>query len=70
MAEDREKITTGPNERPVNESIAGTAPGIPDEARTPGKDPPEPPSAEEEKRIREQLGAPQEEADTLPLDGE
>ena len=70
MAEDREKITTGPNERAVNESIAGSAPGVPDEARTPGKDQPEPPSAEEEDRIRDKLGAPKEEADTLPLDGE
>ena len=70
MAEDREKIANGPNERPVNESIAGTAPGIPDEARTPGREPPEPPSEEEEQRIREKLGAPAEEADTLPLDGE
>jgi len=27
---DREKISTGPNDRPINESIAGTGPGIPD----------------------------------------
>ena len=70
MAEEREKISTGPNERPVNESIAGTAPGIPDEARTPGVDLPEPPTEEDEQRIREQLGAPRKETDTLPLDGE
>ena len=70
MAEDREKIITGPNERAVNESIAGTAPGLPDEARTPGKESPQPPRAEEEDRIRENLSAPKEEADTLPLDGE
>ena len=67
MAEDREKISTGPNARPVNEPIAGTAPGIPNEAKLPGKEMPEPPTAEQEKRIREQLGA---EVDTLPLDGE
>ena len=70
MAEDREKISTGPNERPVNESVAGTDPGIPDEARAPGEDLPESPSEESEKRIREQLGAPKKESDSLPLDGE
>ena len=32
MAEDREKISNGPNERAVNETIAGTGPGIPDDA--------------------------------------
>ena len=67
--DDREKISTGPNDRPLNETIAGTAPGIPDEALTPGQDLPEGPSAEEEKRIRERLGV-QEEVDTLPLEGE
>jgi hypothetical protein len=58
MAEDRDKISTGPNERAVNEPIAGTAPGIPDEARTPGKEAPEPPSDEEVARVAKQLGAP------------
>ena len=70
MADDREKISTGPNERAVNESIAGTAPGIPDEALAPGEELPQPPSAEEEQRIRAKLGAPEEEEDSLPLDGE
>lgn len=69
MAEDREKISTGPNDRPLNETIAGTGPGIPDEALLPGKDLPEPPDEEQEKRIREHLGV-QEEIDTLPLEGE
>ena len=46
MSEDREKITTGPNERSVNESLAGTGPGIPDEARGPGEEIPEAPSDE------------------------
>jgi hypothetical protein len=69
MVEEREKISTGPNERAVDEPIAGTAPGVPDEARAPGEEMPEPPSAEEERRIRERLGA-EEEVDTLPLDGE
>ena len=67
--DDREKISTGPNDRPLNETIAGTGPGIPDEALIPGEDLPEPPSEDEEKRIRERLGV-QEEVDTLPLEGE
>ena len=58
MAQDRAKISTGPNERAINEPIAGTAPGIPDEALTPGRDLPEPPSDEEVARIARQLGAP------------
>ena len=57
MAEDREKITNGPNERAVNEPIAGTAPGIPDDALAPGAELPEPPSDEEVARIAEKLGA-------------
>ncbi len=57
MAEDRTKISTGPNERAVNESIAGTAPGLPDEALSPGQDLPEPPTDEEVRRVAQQLGA-------------
>ena len=70
MADDREKISNGPNEAAVNESIAGTAPGIPDEALAPGEELPLPPSDEEVARIAEKLGAPSAEKDTLPLDGE
>lgn len=70
MAEDREKISTGPNDRPLNETIAGTGPGIPDEALLPGEDLPEAPSDEEVKRVAEKLGAQKAERDTLPLDGE
>ncbi len=62
MAEDRAKISVGPNERPINETIAGTGPGIPDEARTPGQETPEPPSDEEVRRVAEQLGAPTEDS--------
>ena len=69
MADDREKISTGPNDRPLNETIAGTGPGIPDEALSPGGKLFQPPGEEEERRIRERLHAPAEE-DTLPLDGE
>ena len=57
MAEDREKISNGPNERAVNEPIAGTAPGIPDDALAPGAELPEPPSDEEVARIAAKLGA-------------
>ena len=70
MADDREKIGTGPNDRPVNESIAGTGPGIPDDALAPGEELPEPPSDEEVARIAEKLGAPNAKRDTLPLEGE
>ena len=70
MADDREKISTGPNESPVNETIAGTGPGIPDDALSPGEDLPEAPSDEEVDRVAEKLGAPSAEKDTLPLEGE
>ena len=70
MADDREKISTGPNEEPINETIAGTGPGIPDDALAPGENLPPPPSDEEIERIAEKLGAPTREKDTLPLEGE
>ena len=70
MAQDREKISTGPNEEPINGTIAGTGPGIPDDALAPGEDLPEPPTDEEVKRAAEALGAPGSEEDTLPLEGE
>jgi hypothetical protein len=69
MAEDREKISNGPNDRPLNETIAGTGPGIPDEAPSPDGQLFQPPSEEEEAQIRERLHAPAE-VDTLPVDGE
>jgi hypothetical protein len=70
MAEDREKISTGPNAEPVNENIAGTARGIPDDTLAPGeKELPNPPTDEEVERTAEKLGVATEE-DTLPLDGE
>ncbi|WP_338504380.1 hypothetical protein V6R86_10485 [Sphingomonas kaistensis] len=55
---DSQKISTGPNESPKNETIAGTGPGIPDEAVTAGREMPEAPSDEEVRRIAEKLGAP------------
>ena len=54
--DDKEKISTGPNERPRNETIAGTGPGIPDDALGPGKELPEPPSEEEVERAKKALG--------------
>lgn len=56
--QESEKLSTGPNEPPKNETIAGTGPGIPDEAASPGRDLPEPPTDEEVQRIAEKLGAP------------
>jgi hypothetical protein len=70
MADDREKISTGPNEAAINETIAGTAPGIPDDALAPGEELPEMPSDEEVERIAEKLHSPTAEKDTLPLEGE
>lgn len=70
MAEDREKISTGPNDRPLDETIAGTGPGIPDDSLAPGEDLPEPPTDEEVERIAEKRGVARKERETLPLDGE
>ena len=70
MAGDREKISTGPNEEAINETIAGTGPGIPDDALAPGEDLPTAPSDEEVERMAERLGSPTAERDTLPLEGE
>jgi hypothetical protein len=70
MADDREKISTGSNAEPINETIAGTGPGIADDALAPGEEPPEPPSDEQVERIARKLGAPSAERDTLPLEGE
>ena len=69
MADDRQKVSNGPNEEPINENIAGTAPGLPDDALAPGEELPTPPTEEEVKRAAEALGAPTE-RDTLPLEGE
>jgi hypothetical protein len=67
----REKISTGPNEEPINETIAGTGPGIADDALAPGEDEvPQGPSDQEVEEAAEALGAPTAERDTLPLEGE
>jgi hypothetical protein len=70
MADDREKISTGPNEEAINETIAGTGPGIPDDALAPGEELPQPPTDEEVERAAEALHARTAERDTLPLEGE
>lgn len=71
MAEDREKISSGQNDRPINETIAGTGPGIADDTLAPGEDTiPEAPTDEEVEKMAEKLGAPTGEEDTLPLEGE
>ena len=46
------------NDRPLNETIAGTGPGIPDEALGPGAELPEPPSDEQTQAAARALGAP------------
>ncbi len=58
MADDREKISNGPNERAIGENIAGTGPGIPDDALAPGQEIPDAPSDEDVRRLAEKLGAP------------
>ena len=73
MTQDREKISTGPNEEPINETIAGTGPGIPDDTLSPGEEElPQAPTDEQVEEAAEALGAPtaKKERDTLPLEGE
>lgn len=70
MIQDREKISTGPNEEPINETIAGTGPGIADDALAPGEDLPSAPTDEEIEKVAKALRSPTAEEDTLPLDGE
>ena len=54
-----DKRDGGTNARPLDETIAGTGPGIPDDALVPGEEAlPEPPSDEEVQRIAKKLGAP------------
>jgi hypothetical protein len=55
MADD--KPEGGTNSRPLDDTIAGTGPGIPDDALAPGQELPEPPEEEEIERIARKLGA-------------
>ena len=76
MAEDREKISTGPNESPINETIAGTGPGVPDDALTPGGELPNPPSDAQVERTRELLTSEKKQKsntfaeDEVPVEGQ
>ena len=71
MAENSEKISTDRNEEPINETIAGTGPGIPDDSLAPGEtELPQAPTDEEVEEMAEKLGSPSAEKDTLPLEGE
>jgi hypothetical protein len=63
---DTEKITDGPNERAIDESIAGTGPGIPDDALAPGEELLVPPTDAEVARVARKLGAPVPEAEGKP----
>lgn len=54
----KEKITDSANERALDEPIASTAPGIPDDALLPGEEVPDEPGDEEVARIAAKLGAP------------
>jgi hypothetical protein len=67
--DDKPKISTGPNDRPRNETIAGTGPGIPDDARGPGEELPDAPSDEEVERAKAALGVG-EETERPPLEGQ
>ena len=67
---DREKTSNGPNDRPLNETIAGTGPGIPDDALGPGEELLDPPSDEEVEQAAEALGATAASKKALPLEGQ
>jgi hypothetical protein len=47
----------GTNARPLNDTVAGTGPGIPDDTGAPGQELPEMPDDEEVRRIARKLGA-------------
>jgi hypothetical protein len=70
MNDPREKISNGPNAEPLNETIAGTARGIPDDALENGEQLPDPPTDEQVERAKQALGVECGEVDTLPLTGE
>ena len=71
MADDREKVSSGANDRPTDETIAGTGPGIPDDSLAPGEaELPRAPTDEEVEQAAKALHAPTAERDTLPLEGE
>jgi len=67
---DREKISNGPNEEAVNETIAGTGPGIADDALAPGEEMPAAPSDDEVQRAAKTLGVPLSQSDEQPHEGD
>jgi hypothetical protein len=52
----------GANSRPLNNTIAETGPGIPDDALAPGEELPEMPSDDEVARVAKKLGAAPDQA--------
>jgi hypothetical protein len=67
MTQDQDTRPEGAtNDRPLNDTIAGTGPGIPDEALGPGQELPEPPTDEEVARAAKALGAPVPQAEEEP----
>jgi hypothetical protein len=53
---------SGVNARPLDHTIAGTGPGITDDALAPGQDLPEPPGEAETAAIAKKLGVPSPDA--------
>ncbi|HXR93010.1 MAG TPA: hypothetical protein VN750_22310 [Steroidobacteraceae bacterium] len=71
VAQDRDRIDSGLNDRPLDETVAGTGPGIADDSLSPGEDEiPQAPTDEEVEEMAEKLGSPTAEKNTLPLEGE
>ena len=71
VGNDRERTSEQASDQPIDETIAGTGPGIADDSFAPGEDEPmEAPSDEEIEKIAKKLGAPTAQVDSLPLDGE
>jgi hypothetical protein len=71
MTEDGDRDRSDTAADPLNETIAGTGGGIPDDSLAPGQtELPEAPTEEEIEKAAKSLGAPGAERDTLPLEGE
>ena len=54
----KDDSSNGTNSRPLHDTIAGTGPGIPDDALAPGEHLLTPPSDEEVEAMARKLGAP------------
>lgn len=55
---DEARENGGANSRPLDDTVAGTGPGLPDDALAPGEELPTPPSDEEVASVARKLGAP------------